>query len=198
MPPVDLDLRRIEQPWMALHRGAAVRTIRAKLAALIGASALRQRARLFAAYALAHATAAPGAGASVCCSSSAPKVPPSIGNSGTSPHASPGCAPSPVPAPITGRGACSLSVSGRRGFPPHSKSVTAHQVFADVLVEDCDPFQHRRLTTTRDPHHPHYWSTRRLLGHGICREIAFQQAKAAESVHSESSRILRVAPGFQE
>ncbi|WP_284740280.1 DUF4192 family protein [Amycolatopsis sp. RTGN1] len=63
MPSVDLDLRRIEQLWMALHRGAVDRTIRAKLAALIAASALRRRARHFAAYALAHATAAPGAGA---------------------------------------------------------------------------------------------------------------------------------------
>ncbi|WP_328442811.1 hypothetical protein [Amycolatopsis sp. NBC_00438] len=62
VPPADLDLRRIEQLWMALHRGAADQGIRAKLAALIAASALRRRARLFAAYALAHATAAPGTG----------------------------------------------------------------------------------------------------------------------------------------
>ena len=61
VPPVDRDLRRVEQLWMALHRGSTDRRIRAKLAALISASALRRRARLFAAYALAHATAAPGA-----------------------------------------------------------------------------------------------------------------------------------------
>jgi hypothetical protein len=63
VPPVDLDLRRVEQLWLALYRGSADRQIRAKLAALIAASALRRRARHFAAYALAHATETPGAGA---------------------------------------------------------------------------------------------------------------------------------------
>ncbi len=61
VPPTGRDLRRVEQLWMALHRGSCDRQIRAKLAALIAASALRRRARLFAAYALAHATSAPGA-----------------------------------------------------------------------------------------------------------------------------------------
>lgn len=60
VPPVGRDLRRVEQLWMALYRGSSDRRIRAKLAALIATSALRRRARLFAAYALAHATAAPG------------------------------------------------------------------------------------------------------------------------------------------
>ncbi len=60
IPPVDRDLRRVEQLWLALHRGSSDRRIRAKLAALIAASALRRRDRLFAAYALAHATGAPG------------------------------------------------------------------------------------------------------------------------------------------
>jgi hypothetical protein len=60
VPPADLDLRRIEQLWMALHRGTTDPAIRAKIAALIAASALRRRARHFAAYALAHATTAPG------------------------------------------------------------------------------------------------------------------------------------------
>jgi hypothetical protein len=60
IPPADRDLRRVEQLWMALYRGSSDRRTRAKLAALIAASALRRRARLFAAYALAHATAAPG------------------------------------------------------------------------------------------------------------------------------------------
>ncbi|GLY42991.1 hypothetical protein Amsp01_090140 [Amycolatopsis sp. NBRC 101858] len=60
LPPFDLDLRRVEQLWMALYRGNADRKIRAKLAALISASALRRRARHFAAYALAHAAGAPG------------------------------------------------------------------------------------------------------------------------------------------
>jgi hypothetical protein len=63
VPPVDRDLRRVEQLWMALYRGSADRRIRAKLAALIAASALRRRARLFAAYALAHSTGAPGTAA---------------------------------------------------------------------------------------------------------------------------------------
>ncbi|WP_410628223.1 DUF4192 family protein [Amycolatopsis sp. cmx-8-4] len=60
VPPIDRDRRRVEQLWMALHRGSTDRQIRAKLAALIAASALRRRDRLFAAYALAHATGAPG------------------------------------------------------------------------------------------------------------------------------------------
>ncbi|MBE1496351.1 hypothetical protein H4696_003451 [Amycolatopsis lexingtonensis] len=60
VPPADLDLRRIEQLWLALHRGTADPAIRAKLAALTAASALRRRARHFAAFALAHATTAPG------------------------------------------------------------------------------------------------------------------------------------------
>ncbi|MEV6644356.1 DUF4192 family protein [Amycolatopsis sp. NPDC051371] len=61
VPPIVLDLRRVEQLWMALYRGNADRRIRAKLATLIAASALRRRARLFAAFALAYAGDAPGA-----------------------------------------------------------------------------------------------------------------------------------------
>jgi hypothetical protein len=63
LPLPQLDLRRVEQLWMALYRGSADRRIRAKLAALIAASALHRRARHFAAYALAHATGAPGTAA---------------------------------------------------------------------------------------------------------------------------------------
>jgi hypothetical protein len=63
IPPVDLDLRRVEQLWLALYRGSSDHEIQAKLATLIATSALRRRAPLLAAYALAHATGAPGTGA---------------------------------------------------------------------------------------------------------------------------------------
>ncbi|MFJ1767987.1 DUF4192 family protein [Amycolatopsis sp. NPDC088138] len=61
LPPSDLDPQRIEQLWMALYRGSTEPDIRARLATLVAASAVRRGDRHLTACALAHAHGAPGA-----------------------------------------------------------------------------------------------------------------------------------------
>ncbi|WP_103349769.1 DUF4192 family protein [Amycolatopsis sp. CA-128772] len=61
LPPVDLDPQRVEQLWMALYRGSTEPDIRARLATLIAASAMRRGDRHLTACALAHAHGSPGA-----------------------------------------------------------------------------------------------------------------------------------------
>ncbi|WP_410628218.1 DUF4192 family protein [Amycolatopsis sp. cmx-8-4] len=61
LPPPDLDPQRIEQLWMALYRGSTDPDVRARLATLVAASAVRRGDRHLTACALAHAHSAPGA-----------------------------------------------------------------------------------------------------------------------------------------
>ncbi|QKV74187.1 DUF4192 family protein [Amycolatopsis sp. Hca4] len=60
-PPADRDPQRVEQLWMALHRGSTDPGAHARLATLIAASALRRGDRHLTARALVHAHGAPGA-----------------------------------------------------------------------------------------------------------------------------------------
>ncbi|WP_103343805.1 DUF4192 family protein [Amycolatopsis sp. CA-126428] len=61
LPPNEQDPQRVEQLWMALHRGSTDPAARARLATLIAASAVRRGDRHLTACALAHAHGAPGA-----------------------------------------------------------------------------------------------------------------------------------------
>ncbi|WIX97858.1 hypothetical protein QRX60_27650 [Amycolatopsis mongoliensis] len=61
LPPADLDPQRVEQLWLALHRGSTDPHARARLATLTAASAVRRGNRHLTACALVHAHGALGA-----------------------------------------------------------------------------------------------------------------------------------------
>ncbi|MFF1612242.1 DUF4192 family protein [Amycolatopsis sp. NPDC058278] len=61
LPPADLDPQRVEQLWMALYAGSSEPNVRARLATLVAASAVRRGDRHLTACALTHAHGAPGA-----------------------------------------------------------------------------------------------------------------------------------------